>query len=370
MISKNIMCVTGNYATGCLCIYIDCGANDEPKDKNGLSHLCEHFYIKLLSDKYLSAVQDVNFRCVGYTDYMYTVITILFTENEINFNHVINALEIKEKDLYIGQDYFEKSRTEIISECKIRNKHIAESVLANSYLTNGKVNYVPLGKIDSICSINYKQFAKFFIHKYCNFQCFCLLQNSYKGHHKSQEVRTLKCRKVKNKSYKVSVTGKYLISNLCKQKIYYRIMIKDCIYNLCIAILEYIIENKVLSNLGISFMKKCISKKFMYEIICIDSREENIGIKIHDLITEYKLKESDIYQAKREIILHLKNNKLFDLNHGINNIINHLVYNENFLLNDEQICDVIVKIESITFLQLQQIKKEVFHAEYCILLGY
>ena len=117
-------------------------------------------------------------------------------------------------------------------------------------------------------------------------------------------------------------------------------------------------------------MKKSISEKFMYEIICIDSREENIGAKIYDLITGYELNESDIYQAKREIILHLKSNRLFDLNYAINNIINHFIYNENFLLNDEQIRDVIVKIEDITFVQLQQIKKEVFHAEYCILLGY
>lgn len=366
MILKNIKCVTGNYSTGCLCIYITCGANDEPRDKNGLSHLCEHFYIKLLSNKYLSAVRDVNFRCVGYTDYMYTIINILFTENEINLNHVIKALDVREKDLYIGQDYFEKSRTEVISECKIRNKCISESVIANSYLTNGNVNYVPLGDVDSICSINYKEFAKFFKHKYCDFQCFFLLQNSYE----SLEVRTLKHQKAKNKSHKVSVAGKYLISDLCKQKIYYRITIEDYVYNLCIAILEYIIGNKVLSNMDISFMKKSISEKFMYEIICIDSREENIGAKIYDLITGYELNESDIYQAKREIILHLKSNRLFDLNYAINNIINHFIYNENFLLNDEQIRDVIVKIEDITFVQLQQIKKEVFHAEYCILLGY
>lgn len=93
-IAKEVICFKGNFPVGNLCIYIDCGANRDNK-KNGISHMCEHFYIKLLSSQYMSNVKDDNFRCVGYTDYMYTVINITFTESETNLQKLIEEYIFK-----------------------------------------------------------------------------------------------------------------------------------------------------------------------------------------------------------------------------------------------------------------------------------
>jgi hypothetical protein len=317
-VAKEVICIDGNFPVGCLCIYIDCGAYKELSEKSGISHLCEHFFIKLLSNQYRNKKNDDKFSCMGYTDYMYTTIIITFTENYANLIDMIKAINITEDTLNIGKKYFNQCKSEIIKECKDREDDIEKSLKVNSFITNNAVDYVPLGNIEAIGTISYEEFIEFFQINYCNFRCVLLLKQLYNVNNyyfkKSKENNI--CNIHNNDMIKIR---KYRISDQGKQKIYFHIEHEIQANYIDLSLVEYILSEKIKTQLGFNvyFMKKKISDIYIYEILCVNSGDKKVSDDIINFITNYKIKESDLSYAKQEFISQLQENSVIDLSYAI-----------------------------------------------------
>ena len=364
-IAKEVICFKGNFPVGNLCIYIDCGANRDNK-KNGISHI----YIKLLSSQYMSNVKDDNFRCVGYTDYMYTVINITFTESETNLQKLIEAIHIQDITSEEGNIFYEKSKKEIIMECKLRKDEIKKSLKVNSFIADKRIDYVPLGNIKMINSISYLEIIDFLRSNYRDFRCVFLLKQSHNIDSFCKEKdKTDNFQRIFDNNIHGIHTCK--ISNDNKQKSYFQIRNNTHIYYLCMALIEHVFIKKIENQLGLNvyFMKKKISNVNLYEILCLENKSKNMNDVVQFIINN-KINEEDLISTKEEFIKHLHDDTLVDLNYAINNIINYFVYGESLLLDEKYIQKVIADLKRISISQVNQIKNETFNSSYWILLGY
>lgn len=151
---KNVYIIHTNNGETVLSMCIKAGSNQDKKGLCGTAHLCEHInlYLRHSTDDIFAQNK---FRFRGYTNFDHLVLKVFFPTNKKNLclcedyiKYTINTTEISNK-------IFTDSQREILDECFSLKKHWMEQMEIIRFLTDNKINKLPVGipkEILKICS--------------------------------------------------------------------------------------------------------------------------------------------------------------------------------------------------------------------------
>lgn len=159
---KNVYIIHTNSRETTLSMCINAGSNQDKYELCGTAHLCEHINLYIRHDASSIFAQN-GFRYRGYTNFDHLVLKVFFPSNKKNLllcgdyiKSIINTKEISNK-------VFDESRHEILDECFNLKKHWMEQREIISFLTDNRINKLPVGvpeEIIKICPVDIIDFIE------------------------------------------------------------------------------------------------------------------------------------------------------------------------------------------------------------------
>lgn len=266
---------------------------------NGLSHLCEHIFLKMVEDKYLDIVKEDNIDYMGFTDYTYTVFKFTLPSDnyfiDILIKVIFECLEIKN----IKESYVLQSKNEVITECRNRKSEVEETLPINMFLTDNTINYIPIGNIEDILNITISDIKDFIKGYKDEFNLMILGKELYNLHNIIWKMESKKInqdkKKLKKDFYEPQDHIYRILSKRDEIKVYVinDIREKDIREKTIQKILQFIFINRfeqycknlnINTELKIAFLNKVINEDYKYNNINIIGFPINDNYKIEDLI--------------------------------------------------------------------------------------
>lgn len=379
--------ISGDYKFAHIHLFLNIGANSDPYNKKGLSHLCEHIFIESIIEAYSNKIIDKNFNCMGYTDYDYTVFKFIVSNTNEHVTCLLKMLCEYINGFSVNLRYIEKCKPEVIKEFTDRKEEVRRSLKINSFLTENKIDYVPMGRIDDIYKLSiedievyYRQYAS-----NANLAIFCNPSIRKLGcNNLTIEHSQLNNKKInENIEYKNITNNKILnVDSQYRQqfKVYFKYTNKVFSEkeNAAIYILEIIMNYKICSLLDISmeefspiyFKRKVIDNDYVFFILCInkykEKKESNIK-KFVDNILDISISNTDVEQAKH--VFYELIDRIEDVDEGYthNNIFHYLTNNELLATTKEQINTLHNIVKSTSLKEICKMKEKIYNDNYKII---
>lgn len=382
--------VVGDFTCTKVYLILNNGVNLDPKDKIGISHLCEHIFIESVAKKFNEKMRDCNFQSMGYTNYEYTVLTFSISSRKESLECLINILSELINDLSVKCEYVQKCKNDVIRECNVKNKESDYSLKVNSFITDGNINYLPIGDADKIINIEEEDITAFLSEYYSSFS-FVIIHNKSvsldinfeslitKETIFQNSIRTNCCQNMKKTISKVlNINSDYqknqrIYFNQTKMNYTYKEKVTKCLieiiinYKIC---LYLCIENEQYSP--IMFKRKIVNEDYSFIVVCIDGYEKKI--KGMEELVEYLLNiyisNRDFNQSKDTFISFL--NETTDINDTFvfNNIFHYLIYDDILSITENHVNQLGKMINEITLDDIIKLKRDIFTSDYKVVTSY
>lgn len=351
----------------------------ENKELNGLAHLCEHIFLKIVENNYNHYItSDEKFSYMGVTDYTYTIFKFTVTANRVNVEKLFDAIVKSLDENVIKHNYIEQSKIEVINECNFRKNEMKKMSTINNFLTNGVINYIPIGNISCVEKISDNNVIDF-INTYKNNMSLIFIGNySYdfsnikwkisnkKVSMKNNDSDTLINNKLKVSLYETEQVDLFFLDN---KKIYNEIekIMQNLLNFIFIDRIEEFCDRREI-DISISLIKKKISNNFKYNAFCFVNLS---SIYIDDLIfNTFFINVSCIELKKgvKKFIDYLKSIGEFNLEYLVDNVTNFVLNNDIPLINIDIIEKSILLASKISLNEINYFRKELYNQNYKVVI--
>ncbi len=384
---RKLIKVVGDTTYTKIYLILNNGVNIDPKDKLGISHLCEHIFIESVSSKYTEKVRDSYFQSMGFTNYEHTVLTFSISSNQGNVECLIDILSELINGHYLKSEYIQKCKMDVIRECNIKQKESEYSLKINKFITDDNINYLPIGDSYKIIHIGKEDIKAFLPQYYDSFSLVIF-------HHKDINVeiseklvpnktifqnsfKTYCCQNTKEKTSKVLNIQSDYQKNL---RIYFKQTKSDYTFKEKVAqcLIEIIINYKICSYLHIKneqyipivFRRKVINDDYSFIVMCMDGYEKNLKDNFVGYLLDIPISKEDFIQSKDTFILFLNETIDIDDTYVFNSIFHYLIYNEAPSITEEQINQLRRIMKEITLDDIIKLKEEIFTNDYKVVISY
>lgn len=167
---NNIFFVNDQCEETLVIVCIKAGCGQEPIGKNGIAHLVEHIclsyrhYIPTSTIRF-KIFNRVRLRSSGITNYGQTILLFSFSSHMDNIYTFHQILKVVLDTTIITKETFEKSKSEILTECKQKASQWYWQQDIISFITDRQINELPVGNEDEIASLKMRD-AITFLQKY------------------------------------------------------------------------------------------------------------------------------------------------------------------------------------------------------------
>ncbi len=388
---RNFIKVVGNSSCTKVHLILNNGVNIDPKDKIGISHVCEHIFIEYVAEKYNEKTRDENyFQSMGYTNYEHTVLSFYISSKQENVECLINIITELISNLCVKSEYVQKCKMDVIKECNVKKKESEYSLKVNSFITDENINYLPIGDVDKIINLEEEDITTFLPKYYSSFS-FVIIHNKNistdifknlitKKTISQNSTRKSCCQNTQKNIGKVLNVNSEYQKNL---KIYFKQTKVNYTYKEKVAkcLIEIIINYKICSFLcidneqysPITFKRKIVNKDYSFIVVCLDGYEKNLK-GISDNLAEYLLdifiSNKDFNQSMKTFISFLNETTDIDDTYVFNSIFHYLVYEDVLSITDKHVNQLRKMIKKITLDDIIKLKKEIFTSDYKVVTGY
>lgn len=384
--NKKFIQISGDYRFANIHVLVNIGVNTDPCKKKGISHLCEHIFLETITNLYSSTIIDKNFSCMGYTDYHYTIFKFRLSNTEKHISYLLKLLNKHINGFCIKFKDFEKCKKDVINECMTRKEDIRYSLKVNKFLTENKIDYVPMGRINDIDSLtieDIQEHYKQYIYN-TNFIIFCdssipklSCYNFIKEYNKINNIKDNMCKNIGNNKLL------YINSRYDPQlKIYFKQNNK--IFSekekVIIYMLEIILNYKICDLFDINkgklspifFRKKIIDNNNIFYVLCINRYNEIQTYevkKLVDYIVNMLITDMDIEKAK--YMFNSLIEEIDDINESYtySNVFHYLIHNELLAITKQQIDILTNMIKHINLKEVCKIHRYIYGSEYKIVIN-
>ncbi|MCB2314113.1 insulinase family protein [Clostridium tagluense] len=384
---KKFIQISGNYNFAHIHLFLNIGANSDPYNKKGICHLCEHIFIESIIEAYSNKIIDKNFYCIGYTDYDYTVFKFIVSNTNEHVTFLLSILHEYINSFSVKLRYIEKCKSEVIKEFTDRKEDIRRSFKINSFLTENKIDYVPMGRIDDIYKLSIEDVEVYYRQYASNANLVVFCNPSIRKF--SCNNLAIGCSQLNNKKINENIEYKNITNNKIlnidsryrqQLKVYFKYTnrVFNEKENAAIYILEIIMNYKICTLLDInieefspiSFKRKIIDNDYVFFILCINKYEEkkesNI-IKFVDNILEISISNIDVEQAKNVFYELINQIDYVDEGYTHNNIFHYLTNNELLAVTKEQVNTLRNMVKCISLEEICKIKEKIYNDNYKVI---
>ncbi len=382
--------VVGNSTCTKVYLILNNGVNIDPKDKIGISHLCEHIFIESVAEKYNEKMKDGYFQSMGYTNYDHTVLTFSISSKQENVECLINILSELINGLCVKSEYVQKCKTDVIRECDVKKNESEYSLKINRFITDGNINYLPIGDAANILNIEKHDITAFLPKFYDSFS-FVIIHNKNinvdifknlipKKTISQNSTRKSCCQNTEKNICKVLNISSEFQKNL---RIYFKQTKVNYTYKEKVAkcLIEIIINYKICSYLcieneqysPITFKNKIINEDYSFIVVYMDGYEKIINGIANNLVgylLDFFISNKDFNQSKDTFASFL--DETTDINdvYVFNNIFHHLIYDDVLCITEKHVNQLKKMIKEITLDDIIKLKKEIFTSDYKVVTGY
>ncbi|MEK4852947.1 insulinase family protein [Paenibacillus sp. FSL H7-0756] len=363
---NNIYFVNDECEETLVIVCIKAGCGQEPMGENGVAHLVEHICLSYRhyipeSTNDFKIFSRIRLRSSGVTNYGQTVLMFSFPSRLENIHIFHQILNLVLGTSIVTKETFAKSKLEILAECKQKGSQWYWQQELISFITDGLISELPVGKEDEIMSLNMRE-AVTFIQKYYNpdnmalvyfsgLQMKDILSDLY------QEIPIMQTELPKQLNYDV-------VFNYTKQQK----------YNLSICRMEHPFNHKVVEIYYQQFYKSLNLKakltRMLFEVIAKKSIEEYVSVSSYaprcsEISATDKHVSDYLYYAVFTLNFNNIDDTLSYFAEDIVDYLNHLLITEERLkASKESISPFLCEPEKASRSQIfQNISSHIFYGE-------